>query len=149
MPCTLIGAGFWRQKDKKNMKKIIFLLLLPIYSQGQNLNAVNGYAGIDNMGNYYAGLSYEWLEDTYDSHAGYIGKVMAYDSTALILAGWKLQSSTTFQAYTGVMVGISTSAGSWFAYELYGGFTFDWVVAPFFEIAYGNTLIKTGIKIKL
>lgn len=148
MPCTLIGAGFWAAKDKINMKKLIFLLLLPIHLEAQNLNGVSAYGGIDKIGAPFAGVSYEWLENQYDAYAGYIGKAVLYDSTALIMGGWKLQSIGTFQAYAGAMVGISTSAGSWFAGEIYGGFSFDWVVAPFFEVAYGNTLFKTGIKIQ-
>lgn len=130
------------------MKKLLLILLLPIHLQAQNLHAVSTYGGIDTERNLYAGVSYEWLENQYDAYAGYIGKVVIYDSTALIMGGWKLQSMGTFQAYAGAMAGISTSSGSWFAGEIYGGFSFDWVVAPFFEVAYGNTLFKTGIKIQ-
>ena len=140
--------GFRVGKIKTMKKLLLALLLLPCIVQGQNLNAVSAYGGIDKTGAPFAGVSYEWLENQYDAYAGYIGKAVLYDSTALIMAGWKLQSIGTFQAYAGAMVGISTSAGSWFAGEIYGGFSFDWVVAPFFEIAYGNTLIKTGIKIQ-
>ncbi len=131
------------------MKIILLAILLPLYSYGQNTTNVGAYGGMDKSGNYFAGVQYEWLEDQYDAYAGYIGKVVVYDSTALILAGWKLQGIDTFQPYAGLTLGISTSKDAWFAYEIYGGFTFDWNVAPFFEVAYGSTLLKTGIKIKL
>lgn len=134
------------------MKQFILslFLTLTISSKAQDYNSVSASYGYDSKYFSYTTVSFNVIEDMWDSYAGLYGSTTFFEDNLLLMVGWRLESRGDVRLYAGSAVGISFLEGNWGAFEIFGGIRPDWQVAPFAEICYGNfTMAKAGIEVRL
>lgn len=135
------------------MKQFLLTLLLSMLfmsSKAQDYNSISASYGYDSKYFSYTTVTFNMIEDMWDSYAGFYGSATFFEDNVLLMVGWRAESYGDVRFYAGSAIGISMFKDNWGAFEIYGGVRPDWQVAPFVEMCYGNfTMAKLGIEVRL